>query len=232
MPHRPARLAVLLSGSGRTLVNLHERILTGEVPAEIALVIASRPCLGAERGAERGLAVRVIEGDIPEDALARLLREHAIDWVVLAGYMRRLPIPPAFEGRIVNIHPALLPRHGGKGMYGDRVHRAVLESGERETGCTVHLCDASYDTGPIVLQRQCPVLEGDTVESLAARVFELEKEAYPEALRLRLRGVVRESGGRRGRGRGRGGKAGRRKGTEGQRGRGAEGRTWVRGARS
>lgn len=180
----PARLAVFLSGSGRTLVNLQERIASGELPATIALVVASRECLGAQRARDLGLPVEVIGGDIGAGDLAALLGEHNIGWVVLAGYLRLLPVPQGWEGRVVNIHPALLPDFGGPGMYGDRVHRAVLGSGASESGCTVHLCDDRYDTGPIVLQRRCPVLPGDTPETLAARVFGLETQAYPEALRL------------------------------------------------
>jgi formyltetrahydrofolate-dependent phosphoribosylglycinamide formyltransferase len=180
----PPRLAILLSGSGRTLLNIHDHILSGDLPAEIALVIASRPCAGAERAAECGLQVRVIQGDIPLEALTHLFHEHAIDWVVLAGYLRKLPIAAGFEGRVVNIHPALLPRYGGPGMYAERVHAAVLASGDAESGCTVHLAGADYDTGPIILQKRCPVLPGDTPATLAARVFELETQAYPEALKL------------------------------------------------
>jgi len=187
-PEHPARLAVLLSGSGRTLVNLQERIEAGELHAEIALVVASRECLGAERARERGLPTVVIDPKSGQSELARLLREHDAEWIVLAGYLSLLPIPSGFEGRVVNIHPALLPKFGGPGMYGERVHRAVLESGETESGCTVHLCDGAYDTGPIVLRRTCPVEPGDTPETLAARVFELEKEAYPEALRTLIAG--------------------------------------------
>ena len=179
----PARLAVFLSGSGRTLVNLAEVIGRGELLAAIALVVASRPCKGLERARALGLPSKLIEGDIGTATLERLLDEFRIDWVVLAGYLRLLPIPERWAGRAVNIHPALLPEFGGPGMFGERVHRAVLGSGARESGCTVHLCDAGYDTGPIVLQRRCPVLEGDTPETLAARVFGLEIEAYPEALR-------------------------------------------------
>jgi len=185
---QPARLAVLLSGSGRTLVNLAARIEAGELPAEIALVVASRECPGAERARERGLPTRVVDPKTGQAELARQLREHGADWVVLAGYLSLLPIPSGFEGRVVNIHPALLPRHGGPGMYGERVHRAVLEAGDAESGCTVHLCDGAYDTGPVVLQKTCPVEPGDTPESLAARVFELEREAYPEALRALIAG--------------------------------------------
>ena len=179
----PACLAVFLSGTGRTLVNLAGAIGRGDLPAEIGLVVASRPCRGIERARALGLRSMVIEGEIEPESLERLLEENRIDWVVLAGYLRLLPVPARWGGRVVNIHPALLPGFGGPGMYGDRVHRAVLKSGARESGCTVHLCDGGYDTGPIVLQRRCPVLEGDTPGTLAERVFALETEAYPEALR-------------------------------------------------
>jgi formyltetrahydrofolate-dependent phosphoribosylglycinamide formyltransferase len=196
MPERAAehdvpRLAVLLSGSGRTLVNLAERIRAGRLRAEIALVAASKECLGAQRARELGLNTRIIPGNIPESELERLCREHRIDWVVLAGYLRLLPTPRSLAGRIVNIHPALLPEFGGPGMYGHHVHEAVLKAGRKVSGCTVHLCDESYDRGSIVLQRECPVLADDTPETLAARVFDLELEAYPEALELLLSGRVK-----------------------------------------
>lgn len=185
-----ARLAVFLSGSGRTLLNLCDHIESGELPAQIALAVASRECLGAQRARERGVPTRIVPGDIQPNDLTHLLRDAAVDWVALAGYTRLLPIPPGFEGRVVNIHPALLPRYGGKGMFGMNVHRAVIDAGDAESGCTVHLCDDRYDTGPIVLQKRCPVEPGDTPESLAARVFELELEAYPEALRGLITGSL------------------------------------------
>lgn len=181
-PSRPRRLAVLISGGGRTLLNLLDHIETGRLRATIPLVIASRECAGATRARERGLHVRVIAGRIPGHVLASVLLQHGIHWVVLAGYLNLLDIPPAYKGRVVNIHPALLPRHGGPGMYGHRVHESVLLAGDSQTGCTVHLCDAEYDTGPILLQRSCPVLADDTPETLGERVFELECEAYPAAL--------------------------------------------------
>jgi phosphoribosylglycinamide formyltransferase-1 len=177
------RLAVMLSGSGRTLANLLERIARGELEAEVALVIASRDCPGAERAQDAGIPTVVIPGVIPETTFEGLLREHRIDWVVLAGYLKLLPIPDAYRGRIVNIHPALLPDFGGPGMFGDRVHEAVLNAGCTESGCTVHLCDEEFDRGDIVLQRRVPVIAGDTVRTLADRVFAEECEAYPEALR-------------------------------------------------
>ncbi len=187
---RRAGLGVLISGSGRTLMNLHERCRRGELDAEIRGVIASRECPGVERARSAGLAVDVIGGEIPAGVLVPWVEQHGVELVVLAGYLRKVPVPRSLHGRIVNIHPALLPgdgtggRFGGPGMYGMRVHRAVLESGEPESGCTVHLCDPGYDTGPVVLRRRCPVLPGDTPETLAARVFSLELEAYPEALQL------------------------------------------------
>jgi formyltetrahydrofolate-dependent phosphoribosylglycinamide formyltransferase len=184
-PAAPApRLAVLLSGSGRTLLNLLDAIRVGRLHASIALVIASRETLGAERARAAGLRVEVIPGVIPAERLGTILREHRIDWVVLAGYLKLVNIPPDYRARIVNIHPALLPNFGGPGMYGARVHEAVLRSGVSESGCTVHLCDEVYDRGRILLQKRCPVLPGDTPESLAERVFALECEAYPEALKL------------------------------------------------
>jgi phosphoribosylglycinamide formyltransferase-1 len=185
-----ARLAVCISGGGRTLLNLADRIDAGRLDAEIALVIASRECAGADRALARGLPVVVEPGDIPAARLGALLREARAEWVVLAGYLRLLPIPPGFEGRVVNIHPALLPAFGGRGMHGERVHRAVLDAGCKVSGCTVHLCDDRYDTGPIILQRACEVRDDDTPETLGARVFDLETEALPDALALLLSGAV------------------------------------------
>ncbi len=178
-----ARLGVLLSGGGRTLLNLQREAIAGRLDASIVLVIASTECAGAARAREAGLNVRVIPGRIPGATLGALLREHRVDLVCLAGYLKLLEIPPGYEGRVLNIHPALLPKFGGPGMYGRHVHEAVLAAREKESGCTVHFCDARYDTGAVVLRRRCPVLPGDTPETLAARVFEEECRAYPEAIR-------------------------------------------------
>lgn len=180
----PARLLVLLSGSGRTLGNLLERIDAGSLDAEVTRVVASRECRGAEIARERAIPTDVVPGEIPADRLAELGAD--ADLVVLAGYLKYVRVTEPFRGRIVNIHPALLPDFGGAGMYGDRVHRAVLDAYRAgratESGCTVHLVDDEYDHGAILLQRRCPILPNDTVESLAARVFGLEKQAYPEAI--------------------------------------------------
>jgi phosphoribosylglycinamide formyltransferase 1 len=183
-PQTPAHLAVLLSGSGRTLVNLVESIRSDVLRdmATIDLVIASKECLGAERARAANIETLVMKGVIPRDELGRVLDSRRIDLVVCAGYLKYLHVPPAYSGRVVNIHPALLPKFGGPGMYGDRVHAAVIAAGEKESGCTVHLVDEVYDHGQIILQRTCPVLPGDDVHTLAARVFEQECIAYPEAL--------------------------------------------------
>ena len=190
MSDASAPIAIMLSGSGRTLVNLCERIDAGELPARIAVVIASKECPGAQRARDRGIPTMVEPGVLAAERLNTILQGHGARWLVLAGYLKMVNIPRAFEGRVVNIHPALLPAFGGPGMYGDRVHRAVLEHGCKIAGCTVHLCDDRYDTGPIVLQRVCEVRDDDTPDSLAARVFELEKRAYPEALTALLEGRV------------------------------------------
>lgn len=196
----PARLAVMLSGSGRTLTNLAKVIASKGLDARVALVISSKPeevCAGVTRGrealsdplvaaagveVERALVVR--PGVIPAAELKALLDAHRIDVVVLAGYLKMIEVPRGYEGRIVNIHPSLLPSFGGRGMYGDKVHEAVLKAGVKETGCTVHLVNAEYDDGPVLVQRRCEVRPGDDVRSLAARVFEQECIAYPEGIAM------------------------------------------------
>jgi formyltetrahydrofolate-dependent phosphoribosylglycinamide formyltransferase len=189
------RLGILLSGGGRTLQNLIDRIAQGRLQAAIACVIADRPgAHGLARADAAGLAHYELRDP---DAIWAALRRHEADLVCLCGYLRLLPIDAAFRGRVLNIHPALLPRHGGKGMYGEHVHAAVLAAGDRESGCTVHLCTGEYDRGPVLLQHRVPVLPGDTAATLAARVFAAECEAYPAAieqhwrtLQSRARGAV------------------------------------------
>lgn len=180
---RVPRLMVMLSGGGRSLDNLLNFIDDGSLRAQVVMVIASRDCGGVGIAGRRGVPARILSGDLSATRLGELAAEMDVDWVVLAGYLRKVAIPPALEGRVVNIHPALLPKFGGKGMYGHHVHEAVLAAGERESGCTVHLCDGEYDRGAIVLQERCPVLPTDTPDTLAARVFECERRAYPAALK-------------------------------------------------
>lgn len=186
---RPLRLVVLLSGGGRTMLNLLEAIRAGRLAAQITLVISSRrDAAGIERARAAGLPVEVLRPrDFPEASAftaaqsARVLRERP-DLVIMAGYLVHWPPPAELRDRVLNIHPALLPRHGGKGLYGEHVHAAVLAAGDRESGCTVHVVDDEYDHGPVVRQSRVPVRPGDTVESLAARVFEAECATYPEAI--------------------------------------------------
>ncbi|MHC4995101.1 MAG: phosphoribosylglycinamide formyltransferase [Planctomycetota bacterium] len=196
---KPLRLAVLISGGGRTMVNIAECIGRGELNAEIVAVIGSRAGIsGLDRAAEFGVESHVVsrkDFDSVEafsEAVWALIRPAGADLVCLAGYLSLLLIPEDFEGRVINIHPALLPKYGGQGMYGHHVHEAVIAAGEAESGCTVHYATNEYDKGPIICQKSCPVLEGDTPDDLAARVFEQEILAYPEAIRIveaQLRGA-------------------------------------------
>lgn len=187
----PARLAVFLSGGGRSLANLMRAIAQGELGARVVLAVASKECPGAEQARAAGIPTLVLPGEIAGGDLEAVLRKHGVEWVVLAGYLKKLAIPRGFEGRVVNIHPALLPSFGGTGMYGRRVHEAVLAAGAKESGCTVHLCDDLYDHGPIVLQDKVQVVSGDTPETLAARVFEAECRAYPRAIATLIDGSWR-----------------------------------------
>jgi formyltetrahydrofolate-dependent phosphoribosylglycinamide formyltransferase len=187
-PVRPLRLAVLLSGSGRTLDNLLERIATGRMAARIEVVVSSRGDVRGVRIAERaGIPVAVLPqagrsvGDWSH-AIFAVCREAAADLVVMAGFLHLVAIPADFAGHVINIHPSLLPAFGGRGFHGMHVHRAVLARGCTVSGCTVHLVDDEYDHGRILLQRTVPVLRDDTPESLAARVFAAECDALPEAI--------------------------------------------------
>ena len=195
------RIAVLLSGTGRSLENLQQEITAGRLRGDIAVVVSSKPqAYGLERAKALGLdAVAVSRRAYPDlkafnTALNAVLAPYDVGLVVLAGFLSLYQPAPALAGRVMNIHPALLPAFGGKGFYGDRVHQAVLDAGVKVSGCTVHFADSQYDHGPIILQTAVPVLDDDTVPSLAARVFAAECEAYPRAIqlfaddRLRLQG--------------------------------------------
>ncbi len=198
----PLRLVVLLSGGGRTLLNLLASIREGRLAAEIPLVLSSRrDVAGVERARAAGLHVEVLRPRDHADerafasAQAARIEAERPDLVIMAGYLVRWPVPPALAGRVLNIHPALLPRHGGPGMYGEHVHAAVLAAGDRESGCSVHVVDDEYDHGPVIAQRRVPVLPGDTVETLAARVFEAECATYPEAIAAFGRRLPRRAAG-------------------------------------
>jgi phosphoribosylglycinamide formyltransferase 1 len=160
----------------------------GEVPADVALVISpSAEAPAVQAAGDAGLQVAIVEpGEEYGPRLVSALEERACTWVCLAGFLRLLPLEvlEAFPGRVLNIHPALLPKFGGKGMYGMRVHEAVLAAGELESGCTVHLVTEQYDKGAVILQLRCSVEPTDTPEDLAARVLKLEHQAYAKALRM------------------------------------------------
>lgn len=198
--HLP-RLSVLLSGTGRTLENLLRATEAGSLPARVVSVVSSRPGV-------RGLAVArasripvsvVARSDFAHDADYSAAIYHSIapaqpDWLVLGGFSRRLVVPAEWAGRIVNVHPSLLPAFGGRGMYGLNVHEAVLRYGVKLTGCTVHFVDNEYDHGPIILQRAVRVFDADTATTLAARVFAAECAAYPVALHALTTGALTVDG--------------------------------------
>ena len=187
----PFRLAVLLSGTGRSLQNLLDRCADGRLPARVVLAISNKPnAFGLERARTAGVPTAVVERNsfADRDAFSTAVFNHCrrvnADLVCMAGFLQLLHIPADYAGRVLNIHPALLPAFGGQGMYGGRVHAAVLAAGVTVSGCTVHFADNEYDHGPIVLQRSVEVRRDDTPDTLADRVFTAECEAYPEAIRL------------------------------------------------
>lgn len=187
------KLAVFISGGGTNLQSLIDNCQSGSLRAEIKMVISNNSkAYGLERARKAGIETFHISKKVYPDkneynkAILNLLEDHKIDLIVLAGYMKLLPseIVKKFYGRIINIHPALLPEYGGKGMYGQNVHEAVIESGDKFSGATVHMVDERYDHGPILVQRRVPVIDGDTTETLAARVLEIEHQILPKAVSL------------------------------------------------
>ena len=188
---RPIRLGVLISGGGTTLLNFLDQIGSGQLSAEIPLVISSqRDCRGVERARQAGLTVEVVRradcGSVEDfsQRLFAMLRAADVDLVVLAGFLCLVQVPQDFQHRVLNIHPSLIPAFCGPGFFGHHVHEAAIRRGVKLSGCTVHFADDQYDHGPIVLQRSVAVSAETTAEELAERVFELECEAYPEAVRL------------------------------------------------
>lgn len=202
----PLAIAALVSGMGRgtNVQALLDACARGDVAARMAVVVATRSDAPAlERARRMQVATSVVSprkyaGD--EEAYGRalhsVLARHDVGLLCLAGYMRRLPSPvvAAYVGRILNVHPALLPLFGGQGMYGEHVHQAVLDSGMKVSGCTVHFVDEQYDTGPIILQTAVPVAQDDTPQSLAARILPCEHQAYIEAVRLFAQNRLRVEG--------------------------------------
>jgi phosphoribosylglycinamide formyltransferase 1 len=197
------RLGVLMSGGGTTLMNLVDCINKGTLNAQVAVVISSRSTVaGVERAKAAGLDVKIIRTkdhpDIDEfsKCIERELAAAKVELVVQGGWLCLWNISSRFENRVMNIHPALLPSFGGRGMWGHHVHEAVLKAGCKVSGCTVHFCTNEYDSGPVIVQRCCPVKDDDTPDTLAARVFEQECIAYPEAIQLFAEGKLVVEGGR------------------------------------
>ena len=183
------RLGVLISGGGRTMINILDEIKKGRLNAEISVVISSRSTVaGVKRAGYAGLSVQTIRrkdyADIDSfsESIVRELAAAGVDLVIQGGWLCLWKIPSQYENRVMNIHPALLPSFGWQGMWGHHVHEAVLAAGCKVSGCTVHFCTNEYDRGPIIVQRTCPVEDEDTPDALAARVFEQECLAYPQAI--------------------------------------------------
>jgi len=195
-PIQPLRVAVLISGGGSTLRNILEHCRDGKINAEVVGVAASRKCSGLAYAAEFGVPCTVIKRGRPFDPadfsrrMTAQLDEWQPDLIVLGGFLSLYLIPEHYTNKVINTHPALLPSFGGQGMYGDRVHEAVLSSGAQVTGCSVHLVTNEYDAGPVIAQRVEPVLENDTVETLGQRVRALERELLPRVIQMFAEGRV------------------------------------------
>jgi len=201
MTQKTLKLGVLLSGGGRTLENLLDHIRSGALAARVAVVIASRDGIrGIEIARAAGLPTHLVRPKDFADAAAysgavtRPLDDAGVDLVCLAGFLSHWTIPDRYLGRVINIHPALLPAFGGKGMYGHHVHEAVVARGCKVSGCTVHFVNNVYDEGPIILQRTVPVYAEDAPDDVADRVFREECIAYPEAVRLFAEGRLHVDG--------------------------------------
>jgi phosphoribosylglycinamide formyltransferase 1 len=176
------KMAVLLSGSGRTLDNFHQKINQGSLQGRIQVVISNQPnALGLEKAANYGYPA--FHGP-DNDAINAILQDFDIELICLAGFLKLYAPPNRLRRAVLNIHPSLVPSFSGPGFYGMRVHRAVKARGVKVSGCTVHFANEEYDEGPIVVQKCVPVAEEDSAEEIAARVFAAECEAFPEAINL------------------------------------------------
>ncbi|MDR4507141.1 MAG: phosphoribosylglycinamide formyltransferase [Candidatus Brocadiaceae bacterium] len=194
-------LGVLISGSGSTLQNFINQIEQGSLPAKIQVVISSKAhTQGLERARIHNIPTATIpylqykNADAYSCAITEELSKYPIDLIVLAGFMHLYKIPEKYTGKVMNIHPSLIPAFCGHNYYGNKVHEAVINYGVKISGCTVHFADNSYDTGPIIIQRTAPVLDDDTPETLASRIFREECIAYPEAIRLFAAGKLKREG--------------------------------------
>ena len=194
-------LGVLLSGGGNTLQNFIDQIEKGKLNATIQVVISSKSdVVGLDRARKHGIPTAVVpysnykNVDAFSQAITAELDKYPIDLITLAGFVHFYKIPEKYKGKVMNIHPGLIPAFCGHNYYGSKVHEAVINYGAKVSGGTVHFADNVYDNGPIIIQRAVPVLEDDTPESLAVRVFKEECEAYPEAIRLFAAGRLKIEG--------------------------------------
>lgn len=198
---QPLKLGVLVSGGGRTLINILDHINAGKLHAEVVTVIASNE-KSQQALIDKGVRqpIHTISRKAYDSTAAfsqvifQTCRDAGVELVCLAGFLSLVEIPSDYEWRVLNIHPALLPAFGGRGMYGHHVHEAVLAHGCKVSGCTIHFADQTYDTGPILTQRTCDVLHDDDPDTLAARVFEQECIAYPQAIEKLAQGCVTVQG--------------------------------------
>ena len=191
-------LAILISGSGTTLQNLIDKINNKTLNAKIQIVISSAPdTYGIKRAEQNNIPVAIVQrkgynnSEIFSNTIINEIGKYSVDLIILAGFLHLLKIPDKYTGKVMNIHPGLLPSFCGKGYYGHHVHEAVIESGVKVSGCTVHFVDNEYDCGPIIIQRVVQVHEDDSPETLAQRVFKEECIAYPEAINLFAEGRLK-----------------------------------------
>ena len=200
---KTTNLAVLLSGNGKTLQNLIDKIGDKTLNAKIQIVISSSPdAYGLKRAKKNNIPATVVKysdynsTEVFSNAIIKEIEEYPIDLIILAGFMHLFRIPDKYSGKVMNIHPGLIPSFCGKGYYGHHVHEAVIESGVKVSGCTVHFVDNEYDNGPIIIQRTVPVREGDTADTLAQMVFKEECLAYPDAINIFAEGRLKIEGSR------------------------------------
>jgi formyltetrahydrofolate-dependent phosphoribosylglycinamide formyltransferase len=191
-------LAILISGSGTTLQNLIDKINDKTINANIRIVISSTPdTYGTKRAEQNNIPVAIVQrkgynnSEIFSNTIINEIEKYSVDLIILAGFLHLFKIPDKYTGKTMNIHPGLIPSFCGKGYYGHHVHEAVIESGVKVSGCTVHFVDNEYDCGPIIIQRVVQVHEDDSPETLAQRVFKEECIAYPEAINLFAEGRLK-----------------------------------------
>ncbi|MFQ5788496.1 MAG: phosphoribosylglycinamide formyltransferase [Thermodesulfobacteriota bacterium] len=191
-------LAILISGSGTTLQNLIDKINDKTLNANIQIVISSAPnAYGIKRAEQNNIPIAIVQrkgynnSEIFSNTIVNEIGKYSVDLIILAGFLHLIKIPDKYTGKVMNIHPGLIPSFCGKGYYGHHVHEAVIESGVKVSGCTVHFVDNEYDCGPIIIQRVVQVHEDDSPETLAQRVFKEECVAYPEAINLFAEGRLK-----------------------------------------